>query len=323
MNTPTEFNWWPDRQLQRHPLCRVFVCGRQFHPPLYSHVVNFPRLELPLRGSYENQIECDGEMVTVELRPGAALFAPPNCWNLPTWRPGLELMSLLFGVKQIGVSIVAAEPSTSRQKRHHRMTKASPPPEGPQLAARKFSVPRPLTGPVPAILEAMTQWPASPVETLNRHPVEPKNGATVSTAQRFNDSAILADLARALLGCVRQLFAQPPEPAATGRAHGLLESVCIYLQNHYQYDITRDSVAEQFGVTPNHLSRLFQTHGHMTFSSYLTHVRIDRAKHLLRNYNLKLDEIAARCGYYDAPYFCHVFKRLTKLTPAEYRVKTR
>jgi YesN/AraC family two-component response regulator len=102
-----------------------------------------------------------------------------------------------------------------------------------------------------------------------------------------------------------------------------LENVCVFLQNHYQYEITRDSVAEQFGITPNHLSRLFQTHGHMTFNNYLKHVRIDRAKHLLQNYKLKLDEIAAHCGYYDAPHFCHVFKRLTKMTPVEYRVKKR
>lgn len=61
----------------------------------------------------------------------------------------------------------------------------------------------------------------------------------------------------------------------------------------------------------------------MTFSSYLTHVRIDRAKHLLRNYNLKLDDLAARCGYSNAPYFCLVFKRTTKLTPAEYRARAR
>ena len=61
----------------------------------------------------------------------------------------------------------------------------------------------------------------------------------------------------------------------------------------------------------------------MTFSNYLTHVRIDRAKHLLRSYNFKLDEIAERCGYHTTPYFCQTFKRLTKLTPAEYRVKSR
>ena len=59
----------------------------------------------------------------------------------------------------------------------------------------------------------------------------------------------------------------------------------------------------------------------MTFSAYLTQVRIDRAKHLLSSYNFKLDDIAARCGYHDTPYFCHVFKRITKLTPIEYRLK--
>jgi len=97
----------------------------------------------------------------------------------------------------------------------------------------------------------------------------------------------------------------------------------VYLQNHYQHEITRESVASEFEVSPNHLSRLFHTHGHMTFSSYLTHVRIDRAKHLLRDYNLKLDDIAVRCGYGNAPYFCLVFKRTTKLTPAEYRSRAR
>jgi YesN/AraC family two-component response regulator len=95
--------------------------------------------------------------------------------------------------------------------------------------------------------------------------------------------------------------------------------MCVYLQNHYQHDITRDSVAQQFSVTPNHLSRLFQTHGSMTFNNYLTHVRINRGKYLLCNYNLKLDDIAVRCGFRDTPYFCRIFKRLTKMTPAEYR----
>lgn len=48
-------------------------------------------------------------------------------------------------------------------------------------------------------------------------------------------------------------------------------------------------------------------------------VRTDRAKHLLRSYDLKLDDIAARCGYRDTAYFCRVFKRLAKMTAADYR----
>src|SRR2546428_13370885 len=96
------------------------------------------------------------------------------------------------------------------------------------------------------------------------------------------DSA-MPELARALLDCVRELFLHPTA-GTNGSASSLLEDGCVFLQNHYQYDITRESVAGQFGVSPNSLSRIFQQQGHMTFSSYLMHVRMDRAKHLLRSY---------------------------------------
>ena len=283
MSTESLLKWWPEKQLQRQPIRGVLVCGRQLHPPSFSHIVNFPRLEFPLRGCYENHIESGGRVVTVKLRPGTALFAAPNCWNFPVWHPGLELLSLLFGAKQIGISIV-----TARSRR------------GPQLDAKKFSMARPLTGPLPHIVEALVESQAT-------------NGG----------AEIFPDLAQALLKCVGEMLKHPATGRGAGRTQALLESVCVFLQNHYQYDITRDSVAQQFGISPTHLSRLFQTHGLMTFSSYLTHVRIDRAKHLLRSYNFKLEEIAERCGYHHAPYFCQMFKRMTKMTPAEYRAKTR
>src|SRR6185369_3623896 len=125
---------------------------------------------------------------------------------------------------------------------------------------------------------------------------------------------------RALLTCVGADMVRPPV-AALHPAKMLLEDVCAYLQGHYQYDISRDSVAHEFGISPNYLSRIFQVQRHMTFSGYLMHVRTDRAKHLLRRYDLKLDDVAARCGYRDTAYFCRVFKKLAKVTPAEYRAQ--
>lgn len=257
---------------------RVFVCGRAVEPPVLSHVVNFPRLEILLTGCYENQIESGKQLTTVQLKPGDALFAPPNCWNLPTWRQPVRLMSILFGKKQLGISIV-----TSKD------------PDKPRLVAQKFFQPRPLTGPVPKILDAMLELQAT--DALD---------------------APFADLARALLHCLGTSRHRPESPEACP-TKSLLEEACVYLQNHYQYDVTRESVAQQFEISPNYLSRIFQLQGHMTFSSYLMHVRTDRAKFLLRNYNLKLDDIAERCGYRDTAYFCRVFKKLTKVTPAEYR----
>jgi AraC-like DNA-binding protein len=282
MDSTAHSEWWPERPLRKNPVTKVFVCGRHLNPPLYSHVVNFPRIEIPLRGVYRNQIEAGDCVDQVRLVPGMALFAAPNCWNLPEWQPGLELLCLLFGRTQLGVSLVSART------------------RGPmQVAVKKSSLPRPLTGPLPHLLNALAELPSNPAHEKSH-----------------------AELVRTIIRCVEELVQQPIAKPAS-RTMALLEDIRVFLQSNYQYEITRDSVAQHFNISPNHLSRLFQTHGHMTFSSYLTHVRIDRAKHLLRNYNLKLDDVAARCGYHDTPYFCHVFKHLTKCTPIEYRLKDR
>ena len=282
MSQPTNPEWWPARQLQRHPIQKVLACGQRLNPPLFSHVVNFPRLEIPLHGQYHNQMESEGKIVQAILVPGMALFAPPSCWNLPEWRPGLELLSIFFGRNRLSISLVSAQTKNY-----------------PQLESEKYSVPRPISGPIPHLLIALA-------EALGED----------------ENSPALTDLVRALMCCVEGLLHRPAARPES-RAQALLEEIRVFLQSHYQYDITRDSVAAQFGVTPNHLSRLFQTHGRMTFTGYLTHIRIDRAKHLLRNYNLKLDDIAARCGYHDTPYFWHVFKRMTRTTPMAYRLKNR
>jgi AraC-like DNA-binding protein len=274
-------DWWPEDLLARHPVREVFVSGRQLHPPLFSHVVTFPRLEIPLNGRYENQIEQDGKIATVSLKPGSALFVPPNCWNYPTWERKVEIMSLLFGKKQLGISIVLAKgPAT------------------PQLVANKFAVPAPMSGPIPHILEAMLELHSA------KEPAE-----------------AFSELARALIRCVERLVHESPAAEAENRGQSFFERVCVYLQGNYQNDITRDSVAHLFAVSPNHLSRVFHRHGHMTFIDYLTHVRIARSKFLLCNYNFKLEDVAVRCGFRDAPYFCRVFKRLTRTTPVEYRAK--
>ena len=281
MQAPIPLDWWPGQLLAGRPIREIFVCGRQLHPPLLSHVVTFPRLEIPLQGGYENRIEQNGEIKTVCLKPGSALFIPPNCWNYPTWERKVEVMSLLFGKKQLGVSIVSAKG-----------------PAAPQLVANKFAVPAPVSGPIPHILEALMELHSA------------KQPATA-----------FPELATALVLCVQRLVREAPAAETENPGHSFFERVCVYLQGNYQNNISRDSVAHVFAVSPNHLSRVFHRHGHMTFIDYLTHVRIARSKFLLCHYNFKLDDVAVRCGFRDAPYFCRVFKRRTKTTPAEYRTK--
>jgi len=121
-----------------------------------------------------------------------------------------------------------------------------------------------------------------------------------------------------LRACLQNLTS--PVATHSRKAARSYEALCLYVQEHYQSPITRESVARNFGLTPNHVSRLFRREGSMQFSDYLTLVRIDRAKFMLKTYQSPLKEIALNCGYHDLAYFCRVFKAMTKVTPTDYRL---
>lgn len=120
---------------------------------------------------------------------------------------------------------------------------------------------------------------------------------------------------------LRTVLATARSPAAEPRrrALSLYQEICMYVQEHLQAEISRDTVATHFRVSPNHVSRLFKNEGLVSFNDYVNYVRINRAKYLLKNHRQALDEIAAACGFAEASYFCRVFKKITKSTPSHYR----
>jgi YesN/AraC family two-component response regulator len=92
-----------------------------------------------------------------------------------------------------------------------------------------------------------------------------------------------------------------------------------YINEHYMENLTLTSVAEKVGVTSAYLSTLFtQTLGY-GFIDYLNKVRIERASSYLHNFQLKNYEIAYKVGFRDEKYFTKVFKKVTGLSPSEYR----
>jgi AraC-like DNA-binding protein len=125
-------------------------------------------------------------------------------------------------------------------------------------------------------------------------------------------------LAESLLhSCLRLLLA--PESRTPRKAAHTYESLCLYVQENFQQTLTRESVAQRFGIAPTHVSRLFRTEGLTNFRDYLNRARINRAKFILANYDVPLKEVAADCGYSDTAYFCRVFKAIAKATPTQYR----
>ncbi|MFB3896100.1 MAG: extracellular solute-binding protein [bacterium] len=93
-----------------------------------------------------------------------------------------------------------------------------------------------------------------------------------------------------------------------------------YIETHLNQPLDRDTIADIVHLSPSHFSVLFKEVIGQTFTEYLTHLRIDRAKHLLGNPEYNIEQIAEKVGFSDESYFTLVFKRLTGVTPSRYRL---
>lgn len=84
-------------------------------------------------------------------------------------------------------------------------------------------------------------------------------------------------------------------------------------------DLNLNMVADMLAVTPNYLSNRFSRDMKQSFSNYLSSLRIQKAKDLLKQLNIRVYEVAEKTGFSDAAYFNKVFKDFTGLTPLQYR----
>jgi two-component system response regulator YesN len=92
-----------------------------------------------------------------------------------------------------------------------------------------------------------------------------------------------------------------------------------YMLKHYDKDISLKTVSQHHNISPNYLSSLFKRTTNENFIDFLIHVRIEEAQHLLKNSSCKIYEVGMKVGYPDAYYFSKIFKKVTGLTPQEYR----
>lgn len=81
-------------------------------------------------------------------------------------------------------------------------------------------------------------------------------------------------------------------------------------------------VAAEVGFSPNHFSTVFSQETGQTFVEYLTQVRLEAAKNLLRQSDSKMSDIAFMVGYGEPHYFSYLFKKHVGVTPRDYRMQT-
>jgi len=165
---------------------------------------------------------------------------------------------------------------------------------------------------LPAELTRFQQFPADPLALATARDL-------IASPSGPGPLGRLADSLRAT-GLVARLFANG---AATGRgrppADRHLDAARAYIRRHSATIGSLTEVARAVGLSPVHLRHLFKTGDGTTLVGYLTEVRLERAKELLRSTRLPLTAIATTCGFSTDRYFCRVFQRREGRTPSTFR----
>lgn len=95
--------------------------------------------------------------------------------------------------------------------------------------------------------------------------------------------------------------------------------ILSYIQEHYADKITLSDLAAKIHRNPQYVSAAFSKECGMSITEYITSVRIQHAKQLLRTTDTPIGEIGAMVGYQDPQYFSRVFHRTSGVYPKDYR----
>lgn len=99
----------------------------------------------------------------------------------------------------------------------------------------------------------------------------------------------------------------------------IFNDIADYVQYHSSENITVSQIADYFGYNPKYLSSFFKSQSGMTLKQFMLQAKMDTAKAELTDTNHSISQIAYNVGFNDAHNFTNAFKKITGLSPSEYR----
>ena len=115
------------------------------------------------------------------------------------------------------------------------------------------------------------------------------------------------------------LFRRRTEEAPAAAEERPIAAMTRYMQTHLAEEISLNLLAEAFHLSPQYISQLFKSEIGVNFLTYLTNLRMERAKKLLLSTALPVSEVAEQSGYGDYRVFTKAFKKSEGVTPSQYR----
>lgn len=109
----------------------------------------------------------------------------------------------------------------------------------------------------------------------------------------------------------------------TPQGEDWIEQIKQYIAQNYMNEISINDLSEQFHLSPNYLSKIFHDKAGIRFIDYLTEVRVENAKRLLRkNVRATVQDISLMVGYYSVRHFSRIFQKYVGKSPSDFRKTT-
>ena len=103
--------------------------------------------------------------------------------------------------------------------------------------------------------------------------------------------------------------------------HREIETVKEYIHNHYSEELGAQQLADMVYLAPSYLSSLFKKETGQNLSKYIKQYRMEKAKELLTDTNMKIVNISEKTGYPNVSYFCQSFREYFGVSPQKFRDK--
>ncbi|MDW2798467.1 helix-turn-helix domain-containing protein [Clostridium boliviensis] len=99
----------------------------------------------------------------------------------------------------------------------------------------------------------------------------------------------------------------------------IIDKINDFIHKHYREEITRNEIAGQFYLTPSYLAKLYKRKTGVNIKDYINEYRIEKAKELLKSGVCNVGDVAEKVGFDNFSYFSTLFKKITGVSPKEYR----
>ena len=162
----------------------------------------------------------------------------------------------------------------------------------------------------PVALELMTSLMGMLLNYMN----ENAHGAVIGTELFYGGLESVDWVERTV-----ERLAHENEEQVMDASKSIVSHVLEYIRQHLGEEISMTKLTEHTGYSAGYLSRVFKQEQRVSIHEYVTVSRMNLARELLYNTNLRIYEIAASCGYDNTTYFIRVFKNNTGMTPQEYK----